>query len=305
MDREELQREEAEATHELIDGEVNKVDLVDRPATGDLWLAVRSADEAQKIIEQGDWTMAGNSAAKREQRSVLTRDEVAATQEEKPMTVAVSDDLETVDRDAKPGDQPKAETVDRIGAALTSEAQPESLTRETVTEVIRDIVPGLMVDALRTLGIIPSQEAPETASSESTERAGAKMSSGRLQRFQGAITKLQEGLTELGDVHRELSGEKVDRQEGEPASAGPVRAQPAVDLVEQMRSLFDQHATKIEAKIDEKLSLVSEDVKRVNDRVDKVKSALGKPSTDPNDETKEVKRGKKGGVFSGLIFNQQ
>jgi len=277
QEREELQRQEA--THELIDGEVNKVDLVDRPATGDLWLAVRSADEAQTIVDKGDWNMPGQSAPKRRERTVMTRDE-AETQDDQ-LTVDVSEDSDETA-------ETQTETVTRIGGE-SSKTQAEVLTRETVSEVISQLVPSMMADTLRELGLVPAATESDSEA-EAVARAGAKMSSGRLKRLSGALSKFQEGLSELGDLHRELSGsDEVERSE--TVEAKPKAVDTAPGLVDQMRGLFDKHASKIEDKLSEVSVELKKDIKRVNDRVDKVNSALGKPSTEPTDDTEEVTRG--------------
>ncbi len=288
-DQEELQRQEA--THELIDGEVNKVDLVDRPATGDLWLVVRSADEAQTIVDKGDWNMPGQSAPKRRERTALSRDEAETQDDQSTVDVSEEDSDETAET--------QAETVTRIGGER-SNPKTEVLTRETVSEVISQLVPSMMADTLRELGLVPAATESDS-SEEAVARAGAKMSSGRLKRLSGALSKFQEGLSELGDLHRELSGsDEVERSETtEDPKSKTVDTTPG--LVDQMRGLFDKYTTKIENKLSEVSAELKKDVKRLDGRVDKVNSALGKPSTEAVDDTKEVKRSGEESIFRDIV----
>jgi hypothetical protein len=297
------QKRKNEATHELIDGEVRKVDLVDRPATGDLWLAARSKDAALEIIKQGDWAMG---------RTAIAADEVARNFEtdggnDQPLTVA----LDTEDDQAQVVDdqQPESEVVERIGEPV--ETETDQLTRDDVRDVINEVVPGVVAQTLRALGLVPdatSTEAeptpepePEAAQTpsepapEPVERAGAKMSSKRLKRFSSALASIQQGIVTLGDIHRELGG-------GGDKKKGGVKRDDAFDadfLTNLMSTLATEQSAQMEAAI-------KREVGKVNERVDKIQASNVKPSSVPTDKTdgprtKSVKRNDGDPQWSGIV----
>lgn len=286
-------RTDRKATHELVDGEVSKVDLVTAPATGDLWLAARSKDAAQEIIEKGEWAMArkGMAAVEFERNYDASEDDDLTVEVSEDETG--SDDEEIVTRIGgdSSDDEADQQTIDADASG------EESLTRADVkamiVEGISETVPDLLAQTLRQLGF-SAEEDPAAAAAEPTPaaaqepvaRAGAKMNTKRLKRFSGAVDQIEQGISTLGQIHRELGGgeeKKVSR-----ALTVPVQVDGgdlAGKVIEQMRGL----TTPIVNKLDE----LARDVKKVNGRVDKMQGVIAKPSTKPVDKTDEVKRGKK------------
>lgn len=283
MAKAKVKKQEVEATHELIDGEVLKVDLVERPATGDLWLAARSKEAAQEIIKQGDWAMRTAIAAEQ-----VARDDTHEIVDDQPLTVAL--DIEEIDREEDNTDQ-KPGVVERIGAA----AAP--LTRDDVRDAINEIVPGVVAQTLRALGLVqesvPAAEPATVAqvpqsepepTSEPVERAGAKMSGKRLKRFSAALTSIQQGIVTLGDIHRELGG---GDKKGGVKREGDFNSDFLTSLiVDQMRTFAAEQSSQVEAAI-------KREVGGVNARIDKIQAASVKPSSVPVDKTDEVQRTKK------------
>lgn len=274
-------QKQGEATHELIDGEVQKVDLVERPATGDIWLAVRSKDAAQQILKQGEWAM----------RTAMAAEDVSRTHEvseadDQPLTVALD---ETGTETEPPESVPEITPL-----ASVPSGDFTSLTREDVRDVINSVVPGIVAETMRALGVgqvaqtpekqdadLAPAEAPAQPADAPVARAGAKMSGKRLKRFSGALASIQQGLGALGDIHRELAG-----------GDGKGDVKRDVDLTEQIiaqvSGLLSQHSATM-------LADVKREVGDITKRVDKIQAASVKPSAVPVDKTEEVQRAQKTG----------
>lgn len=305
MPKKKKKEEKRKATHELTDLDVFKIDLVDRPATGDLWLVSRSADSEPEQLEE---------EMPRTQRSAIAPDDY---QEIYDVGETASDDSQTEAETPEPASEPEVEREEETAAVSPEQTQEVSEVGEVVSGVVESIDVRKMIReeikaALSDLKQIETSQ-PESESTEETEseteeqeRAGAKMKKSRFARMSGAVNMIEGATKTLRDITNEIGGaKKKTKREEEPSEETVEAASQDLDLDELVDGITRSVVGQLTEKFDEAMNGVAEEVKTVVDRVKEIESHLTKPKARPKEQTDTVVREEKPGLWNGKILGRR
>lgn len=249
MARKRQRKKDRQATHQLEDVEVTKVDLVGEPATGDRFLVIRSDEAAvgepvepdPEPVERGPDEKPPGESPERASDAVQPEGEGDDPPQEETPSQEAPEASEDVPEENPEEPEPTPEEITRVVLDPGFQEEAVKATAEIVAEaqeLLREIqefqvgedgakeLPEDTLEGFNGLGVQVARAVleigvedfePGQALWDSIQRAGAKMARNRLQKFRQALDALGSILTELeGGKKEEKRMGDIKRDQDQP-----------------------------------------------------------------------------------------